>query len=96
MLIEISERFSVISYRGGFNFKFITSKLYHLGLPVMLRFLMKETESLKVIREPERTEFQPTYSCLVVLFVCLFSLGFFLCVCECPSLVLLYDFPHLP
>lgn len=73
MLTEISESFSVISYRSGFSFRFITPNLHHLGLPVMLSFWMEETESLNVMREPERTSFQPMCSWL-----CLF---FFLCVC---------------
>lgn len=77
MLTEIPERFSVTSYRGGFNFRFITPKLYHLGLPVMLSFWMEETESLNVMREPERTSFQPTCSWLCLF---LFWWGFFVCV----------------
>lgn len=67
MLTEISERFLVISYRDGFNFRFIIPKLYHLSLPVKLSFWMEETESLNVMREPERTEFQPTCPSLVLL-----------------------------
>lgn len=74
MLTEIPERFSTISWRGGFSPRFIIPKLYQLGLPVKLSIWVEETESLNVLRECGRTSFRPTCSQL-----CLFW-WFFFCV----------------
>lgn len=38
MLTEIPERFFTVSWRGGFNPRFIIPKLYQLSLPVKLSF----------------------------------------------------------